>query len=125
MTEYLDLEDVLRVHHIAHGCNDLGCIRDLGLIEAAAARPRASAFGQDAYADLWLKAAAFLHSIVASQTFVDGNKRTAWRCAWVFLYLNGIELAAGFDVDAAEKFMLGIDNKSAVPEIAEALKGFA
>jgi hypothetical protein len=28
-------------------------------------------------------------------------------------------------VDAAEALMLGIDNRSQVPEIAEALKGFA
>jgi death on curing protein len=125
VTDYLDTEDVLRIHHAVHGCNQLACVRDLGMIEAAAARPRASAFGRDGYPDLWHKGAALLHSIAAGQVFTDGNKRTAWRCAWVFLGLNGTELDPDFDVDAAEALMLGIDNRSEVPEIAEALKGFA
>ncbi len=39
-------------------------IRDPSLLGAAAARPRASAFGSDAYPDVWTKAAALLQSIV-------------------------------------------------------------
>ena len=49
-------------------------IRDLDLLAAAAARPRASAFGDDAYPDVWTKAAALLHSVVKNHPLVDGNR---------------------------------------------------
>ncbi|NUS94128.1 MAG: death-on-curing protein, partial [Nocardia sp.] len=38
-------------------------VRDYGLLESALARPRASVFGQDAYPDIWQKAAALMESI--------------------------------------------------------------
>jgi len=38
-------------------------VRDYGLLEAALARPQATAFGKDAYPDLDAKAAALPHSI--------------------------------------------------------------
>ncbi|MGK2929200.1 MAG: type II toxin-antitoxin system death-on-curing family toxin, partial [Acidimicrobiales bacterium] len=66
-------------------------IRDLGLLGAAAARPRASAFGDDAYPDVWTKAAALLHSVVKNHPLVDGNKRLGWLACAVFLDLNGID----------------------------------
>ena len=66
-------------------------IRDLGLLGAAAARPRASAFGQDAYPDVWTKAAAPLHSIVKNNPLVDGNQRLGWLAFAVFLDLKGID----------------------------------
>lgn len=126
MTEYLDLEDVLLLHQQAHGCpDDFSCVPDLGLVEAAVARPHASRFLEDAYPDPFTKAAALPHSIVAGQIFVDGNKRTAWQCAWAFLGLNGIPLSPDFDIDAAEAFMLGIDIRSKIEDIAAALQGFA
>jgi len=50
-------------------------IRDAGLLEAAAARPQATAFGADAYPDLHTKAAALVHSVAArNHALVDGNK---------------------------------------------------
>jgi death-on-curing protein len=52
-------------------------IRDIGLLEAAAARPAASTFGRDAYPDLDAKAAALLHSLAGNHALVDGNKRLA------------------------------------------------
>ena len=64
-------------------------IRDLGLLGAAAARPRASAFGEDAYPDVWTRAASLLHSIVENHPLVDGDKRLGWLACAVFLDLNG------------------------------------
>ena len=64
-------------------------VRDRGLLESAVARPRASAFGRDAYPDLLSKAAALLHSLTLNHAFVDGNKRTAVLATLVFLDLNG------------------------------------
>jgi death on curing protein len=69
-------------------------IRDIGLLSAAAARPGATAFGDDAYPDVWSKAAALLHSIVKGHALVDGNKRLGWLATAVFLDLNGIDATA-------------------------------
>ena len=57
--EYLDLDDVLLLATALLG--DPPPVRDLGLLGAAVARPSAAAFGEDAYPDLWSKAAALLH----------------------------------------------------------------
>lgn len=60
MTEFLNLEDLLDIARAAVGTNVV--VADYGLLESALARPRASAFGRDAYPDLHVKAAALLHS---------------------------------------------------------------
>jgi len=83
--EYLDLDDAMGLVRRLHA----GPVRDLGLLDAAVARPRSSAFGADAYPTLELKAAALLHSLVRNHALVDGNKRLAWLAAVVFLDLDG------------------------------------
>ena len=60
------------------------------MLGSAAARPQASAFGDDAYPDLLTKAAALLQSIVNSHALIDGNKRLGWLATAVFLELNGV-----------------------------------
>ena len=67
-------------------------IRDIGLLEAAAARPAASAFGRDAYPDLDAKAAALLHSLARNHALVDGNKRLALAGVIAFYGVNGYRL---------------------------------
>lgn len=64
-------------------------VRDMGLLESAAARPQTTVFGEDAYPSLWDKAAALLHSIVLGHPLVDGNKRLGWLAATTFLGVNG------------------------------------
>lgn len=83
--EYLTLEDLLGlVRRLG-----TGPVRDVGLLDAAVIRPRSSAFGEDAYPTLQLKAAALLHSIVSNHALVDGNKRLGWLATAVFLDING------------------------------------
>lgn len=103
MTEYLDRDDVLNAGAGAVG--HVLAVGDYGLLDAAVARPRATAFGLDAYPDDFSKAAALLQSLARNHALVDGNKRTAWAAAWTFFYINGIELDGDFDVDDAEVFM--------------------
>jgi len=91
--EYLDLEDLLRLVRILH----IGPVRDVGLLDSAAARPKSSAFGEDAYPTPVLKAAALLHSITNNHALVDGNTRLAWLATTVFLDLNGITLELSDD----------------------------
>lgn len=115
--EYLSLEDLLTL------TRDLGAgpVRDLGLLDSAAARPRSSVFGSDAYPALETKAAALLHSICRNHALVDGNKRLAWLATVVFLDLNGCRTA--LDDDAAFNLVMDVARGSAdVPEIAERLQ---
>ena len=67
-------------------------VRDIGLLEAAVARPQATAFGQDAYPTLDTKAAALLHSIARNHALIDGNKRLALAAIIAFYGLNGRRL---------------------------------
>jgi death-on-curing protein len=96
--DYLDLEDLLRLVRIL----GVGPVRDVGLLDSAAARPRSSAFGEDAYPTVDLKAAALLHSITNNHALVDGNKRLAWLATTVFLDLNGVAV----DLSDDEAFRL-------------------
>ena len=84
--EYLELEDILQlVRYLG-----VGPVRDVGLLDSAIARPRSSAFGEDAYPSISLRAAALLHSITNNHALVDGNKRLAWLATTVLLDLNGL-----------------------------------
>ena len=125
MTEYLDRDDVLVAGAAAVGVELR--VADYGLLDAAVARPQATVFGVDAYPDLFTKAAALLQSLARNHALVDGNKRTAWAAAWTFLYLNGVELDSGFDVDDAENFMNAVATEGdlELAELAEKLQAFA
>ncbi|WP_236789149.1 type II toxin-antitoxin system death-on-curing family toxin [Amycolatopsis sp. GM8] len=121
---YLDVEDVLTATGVAVGGPVE--VRDFGLLAAAVARPSVTVFGQDAYPDLFTKAAALLHSLVRNHCLVDGNKRAAWASAWVFLEVNGQRLGEALDVDGAEKLVLAAaTGEIDVPEIAAGLRTFA
>ncbi len=74
----------------AHGGNP--GIRDAGLLSSALARPQnQAAYGRSSVFDL---AAAYAFGIIRNHPFVDGNKRTGFLAAYVFLDLNGWELMA-------------------------------
>jgi death on curing protein len=90
---YLTLSELIYINGTVLSRPDITAgtqqIRDIQLLEAAVARPSASAFGQDAYPTLREKAAALLHSVARNHPFADGNKRTA-TVAVVFMFLvNG------------------------------------
>ena len=91
---FLDLDDLL---HIASRVVPKVELRDVGLLEAAVARPRARAFGKDAYPTLHDKAAALLHSLARNPALVDGNKRLALAAAIAFHGLNGFRLTLSND----------------------------
>jgi death-on-curing protein len=67
-------------------------IRDNGLLESALARPlQLSHYGKPDVADL---AASYAFGIARNHPFIDGNKRTAFVAAELFLALNGYLLDA-------------------------------
>ncbi|MUL81547.1 MULTISPECIES: type II toxin-antitoxin system death-on-curing family toxin [unclassified Mycolicibacterium] len=95
MIEYLDLDDLMEVAR--HAIGEDVKVGDYGLLESALARPRASVFGEDAYPDLHLKAAALLHSLARNHALVDGDKRLAWTACLTFLAINGQWISASED----------------------------
>ncbi|MFR9750729.1 type II toxin-antitoxin system death-on-curing family toxin [Nocardia sp. 004] len=121
MMEYLTLPELLNLAERL----DTAAVRDYGLLESALTRPQSSVFGQDAYPDVWQKAAALMESIARNYGLVDGNKRLAWYASRVFLYLDGHRLDPRFDVDDAERFVLDVcQGVLDVPAIAERLMKF-
>ncbi|MCO4699165.1 type II toxin-antitoxin system death-on-curing family toxin [Streptomyces sp. RO-S4] len=121
---YLTAEDVLAIAEDAVDDQRIA-VRDAGLLESAVHRPSASMFGQEAYADLFDKAAALLQSLAVNHPFVDGNKRTAWVSCVVFLALNGVQLRP--DIDAAEHLVIAVatGRLDEVKAISEALRDLA
>jgi death-on-curing protein len=91
---FLDLEDLLHVARRTLGDVD---IRDVGLLESASARPRATAFGEDAYPSIHVKVAALLHSVARNHPLVDENKRLALAATIAFYGLNGVRLTMSND----------------------------
>jgi len=74
-------------------------------LENCVALPMMSIFGTETSPSIWSKAATLLHCIATRHPFVDGNKRTAWTAAKVFLLVNGYRLTA--TVENAEATLLG------------------
>lgn len=118
--EYLDLDDLLMLAETLLGENPP--VRDLGLLGSAVARPRTTAFGADAYPDIWTKAGALLHSIVNNHALVDGNKRLGWLATAVFLELNGASVAAAANDDVYALVMAVAASDIPVDEVAVALR---
>lgn len=112
MTEFHSREFVeamhaeqLRLHGGAAG------IRDEGMLESALARPlQEQAYGEPDLCEL----AAYLFGIVKNHPFVDGNKRTGFAAADLFLYFNGLS------IEAAQEDIIQLVIMVAAGEIDEA-----
>jgi death-on-curing protein len=90
---WIDPAVILAVHEeqlAEHG--GAAGIRDAGLLESALSRPRNLAhYGEPDAASL---AASYAHGLARNHAFIDGNKRTAFVAAELFLALNGWRLLA-------------------------------
>ena len=105
--QYLSAEMVLdtyyRVFNIPEGS---ACIRDMGLLASAVARPSASFGGEDLYKTLPEKAGVLMASLAQNHAFIDGNKRIS------YIAMRNMLLINGYDINASEdekyKFVLDI-----------------
>lgn len=98
--------DVARAVHdrqlAEHG--GLAGVKDDGLLESAIARPlNKFAHGEQDHCAL---AASYAFGIARNHPFADGNKRTAWVMARLFLKLNRIEIV--FDKRDAIRTMIAV-----------------
>lgn len=90
---WLRKDVILAVHDVQiaeHG--GLPGVRDMSLLESALARPEnVAAYGDP---DVCALAASYAFGIARNHPFGDGNKRTAFVAAELFLDLNGFALTA-------------------------------
>jgi death-on-curing protein len=78
-------------------------VRDEGLLSSALARPQnLAAYGEPSVHEL---AASLAYGLAKNHPLIDGNKRTAFLCAYTFIGLNGVELEA----DEAEAAAIMVD----------------
>jgi death-on-curing protein len=117
---YLTLEESLGVASRVMDCEVK--LRDVGLLEAAVARPRASAFGADAYPDLHSKTGALLLSICQNHALIDGNKRLALAGTIVMLGVNGWKLTLTNDEAYSLVTAVTSGDLTEVAEVAEQLR---
>lgn len=102
---WLDAVDAIAIHdrQLAEHGGGTG-LRDSGMLESALGRPiNRWAYGEEDPAAL---AAAYAFGVARNHPFVDGNKRTAWVLARLFLALNGLTLR--FAADDAIRTMLAL-----------------
>ena len=103
--QWLDARDTLAIHdrQIAeHG--GISGVRDPNLLDSALSRPRNQwAYGVDDPAAL---ASAYAYGVARNHPFADGNKRTAWVLARLFLALNGHKLV--FDATLATQTVIAL-----------------
>ncbi|RAJ47018.1 death-on-curing protein [Kitasatospora sp. SolWspMP-SS2h] len=82
-TDHLDEDDM------AYLLGDVAVVRERSLLRSALGRPQSSAFGADAYPDVWTKAVALGESLARNHPMTDRNKRTAFESMLLFLDYNG------------------------------------
>ncbi len=116
MTEYIEPEQAMAV--VAR----LGLhVRDEGLLFSALARPAASMFGQEAYPDLFDKAAALFSSLAQNHPPFDGNKRLSLYLTFAFLRINGVRATLSTD-DAFDLVLAVAQSKLELTDIAGSLR---
>lgn len=116
---YLDLDDLLHTARRTLGRDPE--VRDYGLLESALARPRASAFGEDAYAGIHQQAAALLHSLARNHALVDGNKRLALAATAAFYGFNGLRLTLSNDAAYDLVIAVATGERNEITDIAAAM----
>jgi death-on-curing protein len=96
-------------------------LRDMTLVQSALHRPQnLAAYGAPDIADL---AAAYAYGISHNHGFLDGNKRTAFVVAYVFLLDQGYELMAS-DQEAVTAMLAVAAGEMSEVELAVWFRGY-
>ena len=116
--EWIGTVPALRIHDDVIGRHGGSAgVRDPGLLESALARPRNMyAYGET---DIFQLAASYAFGIARNHPFDDGNKRTAYFVAVLFLDLNDLRLQIENDESQATYFEEVATGKVSQDELAE------
>jgi len=88
---FLTLEEIELLHfHQIERYGGLAGLRDKNLLESAVNYPQAMFGGHYLHEDVYHMAAAYMYAIIKNHPFVDGNKRTGFSVALLFLAYNDI-----------------------------------
>ncbi len=91
-TVYLTVDQIKELHRDAIAeFGGLDGLRSEQLLFSALAQVQQSAFGEDAYPGIPLKAAVYGYFLSQNHPFIDGNKRVGLAAMLTFLDLNGYE----------------------------------
>ena len=105
---WIDERDALALHNrllALHG--GAGGLRDRGLLQSALSRPQQQYAYAEA-ADIIDMATAYTAGILRNHPFLDGNKRTAFIVAAIFLEMNGWRFGASEDDAAVQILALAV-----------------
>lgn len=90
---YFDEVKLLLVHHrLIKNFGGSHGLRDIERIKFVVNAPKLVVFEQEQYPTLFVKAAVYIHNIIADHPFTDGNKRTGISAGLIFLQKNGASL---------------------------------
>ncbi len=98
-------------------------VRDVHLLQSAAARPALVLFGEPQFPTLIDKAASLLHSLAYHHLFADANKRTAAQAVELFLSLNDHEVTWS-DAERYDLLLEIAQGALAVEAVASRLSAF-
>jgi death on curing protein len=124
VTTYLELGDYCEIAAELLGTDPerISELPNIGLAASALAVPRSGFGDQDAYPTLIEKAAVLVERLARNHPLPDGNKRSAFLSAWLFMEINGRPFV-GEDPDTDVPMMERIAAGEATPtEIAEWLE---
>lgn len=96
-------------------------IRDAGLLESALARPQ-NLQVYEGVTDIHQIAASYAESIAQNHPYLDGNKRTGFASAGIFLLINGYSLSPEINRNHTEKMEALAQGKISRAEMAAHLK---
>jgi death-on-curing protein len=118
---YLAASDLYNINDEVTGGHAF--VRDIHLLNSAAARPTITLFGEEQFPTIADKAASLLHALTYHHLFADGNKRTALRGVTLFLEVNGYQLT--WDDKTQYDFILEIaQGRYDVSEVAAQLEAY-
>jgi len=125
MTRFLTIPQILFLHtRLIDETGGSHGLRDLGLLEAAQARPQATFEGKLLYPGLFDQAAALMDSLINNHPFLDGNKRAGITATGLFLQLNGYRLTASNK--EMESFTMKVaSNRLDIAEISAWLQSYS
>lgn len=89
------IQDIYELHNQLEEAFVLSSgVRDENLLASAVNTPFQTFMGNDLYPSIYDKAAQLCYGIANNHPFTDGNKRTALHSMYVYLIINGFDIAA-------------------------------
>jgi len=109
MIKYLTAAQIITIHdELLEDFGGLAGIRDKNLLFSALEIPKTSFGNKKIYPSLFEKASAYLYHLIKNHPFNDGNKRTAYVAALVFLTINQAPIK--FKINDLEQIVINVAN---------------